>query len=300
MLDNVIDVTRYPVERVNKARLGNRRIGLGVMGLADYLLQAGIPYNTEEGRKAGEELMACIHQTAEQMSEKLALEKGVFPNWPKSVFALMEDTPPRRNVALTTVAPTGTIGMMFNVSGGVEPYFALGYNYQNILGGDVQLMYVNKHLRTALEKEGIYSDDLMARIIKKGSLQGIEEIPAGIRQTFVTSMDITADEHILMQAALQRHCDNAISKTINYPNSATENDCALGFITAWKNKCKGCTVYRDGSRFKQVLNLNNSESDSETTSVDDDSGCPDCPNRLIRSEGCLNCSFCGYSACDRP
>jgi ribonucleoside-diphosphate reductase alpha chain len=144
-----------------------------------------------------------------------------------------------------------------------QPYFALAYYYKGILGGDVQLSYVNKHLQRALEDRGIYSPELMDKIIKKGSLQRVREVPKDIRDIFVTSMDITAEDHILMQAAMQRFCENAISKTINFPNKATHNDVFLGYLTAWKMGCKGCTVYRDGSRFLQVLNLNDDDNGEE-------------------------------------
>jgi ribonucleoside-diphosphate reductase alpha chain len=256
MLDNVIDLSDFPVERVNTVFRGNRRVGLGIMGFADMLYQLNIGYATPEGRKVAEDVMAFIQKSGHEMSVELGDRKGVFPNWGKSVFAPLGIL--RRNAAITNVPPTGTISMMFDCSGGVEPYFALAYYYKGILGG-MQLSYVNKHLRRALESRGLYSQELMDRICKAGSVQGIPELPEDLRRTFVTSMDITAEEHILMQGAFQKHCDNAISKTINFPNSATREDILCGYITAWKAGCKGCTVYRDGSRFEQVLNLNNTQ-----------------------------------------
>ncbi|MCC6639056.1 hypothetical protein IT409_00690 [Candidatus Falkowbacteria bacterium] len=239
-----------------------------------------------------------------------------------------------RNAALTNIAPTGTISMMFDISGGVEPYFALAYHYKNVLGGDVQLTYVNKHLKSALEEAGIYSEQLMDRIIKEGTLQNIPEIPADIKRIYVTSMDISAQDHIRMQAAFQRHCDNAISKTVNFAYSATKDDVMQGYIMAWQMGCKGCTVYRDGSRTEQVLNLNSTPKDQEIPK-DPNAGhsaeesnvggvqvptlglanapvahkalgkkeviasgkCPDCGENIHISEGCYTCVACGSSAC---
>ncbi len=168
-----------------------------------------------------------------------------------------------RNAALTNIAPTGTISMMFDVSGGVEPYFALAYYYKGILGGDTQLSYVNKWLKKALVERGIYSEELMGKIIKEGTLQNLDEIPEDMKRTFVTSMDISSEQHTRMQAAFQKYCDNAISKTINFPNSATKEDVLQGYIFAWQLGCKGCTVYRDGSRELQVLNLEKTKDQKE-------------------------------------
>jgi len=239
------------------------------MGFADMLYQLGIGYATYEGRKVAEEVMTCINQAGHNMSCKLAEEKGVFPNWEKSIF--YQQGIKRRNVAITNVPPTGTISMMYDCSGGVEPYFALAYYYKNILGGNVQLSYVNKHLRTALESVGMYTPEIMDQIIKEGSVSKVTSLPEHVRKTFVTSMDISADDHILMQATFQKYCDNAISKTINFPNSATKDDILRGYIMAWEYGCKGCTVYRDGSRFEQVLNLNKDKEEKVNESTKESS-----------------------------
>jgi ribonucleoside-diphosphate reductase alpha chain len=288
------------------------------------LYKMGVGYNTVEGREIARVVQNCIGTAAENESRRLAKSKGVFPNWNKSVFAATSDL--RRNAALTNIPPTGTIAMMFDVSGGVEPYFALAYYYKNILGGEVQLQYVNKHLKAALIKSGVYSDALLAEIIKCGSLQKIDGIPEHIRKTFVTSMDISAEDHIRMQATFQARCDNAISKvrftryrcqpihpkTINFPNSATREDITKGYITAWEQGCKGCTVYRDGSRMEQVLNLNDSKSPSVQESSSGDAGktyklaappaspsaCASCAVEMRRTEGCLECPSCGISKCE--
>lgn len=254
MLDNVIDSYGFAVERVQKTAQGNRRLGLGVMGFADLLYQLRIGYNTPEGFAMAERVMSIIQEESHATSRRLAEEKGVFPNWHLSIFA--EQGVKMRNAALTTVAPTGTISMMFDASGGVEPFFALAYHYKGILGGKVQLHYVNKYLQQELKNRGLYSDDLINRIIKDGSLQHIAEIPEDMKRVYVTAMDIKAEDHIRMQASFQKFVDNSISKTCNFPNSATHEDVMQGYILGWKLGCKGMTVYRDGSREIQVLNLN--------------------------------------------
>ncbi len=257
MLDNVVDISDFPAERVNSVARANRRVGLGIMGFADMLYLLGVPYNSQEGRKVAEDVMRTIQETSHRTSQDLAKEKGVFPNWEKSIYHLQGVK--MRNAALTNIAPTGTISMLFDVSGGVEPYFALAYHYKGILGGDVELSYVNKHLERALKERGIFSEELMNTIIEKGSLQDIPEIPDDIKKIFVVAMDISSEDHTRMQAAFQKHLDNSISKTINFKNDATKEDVLQGYLLAWELRCKGCTVYRDGSREVQILNLNNSK-----------------------------------------
>lgn len=325
MLDNVVDISDFPVQRVAETARNNRRVGLGIMGFADMLFKMRVGYNTPEGRDVARLVMRTIQEAAEQASEDLGRQKGVFANWDKSVFA--ERGVVRRNAALTNIAPTGTIAMMFDASGGVEPYFALAYNYQNVLGGNVELRYFNKHLREALLEVNCYTPEILDEIAKKGTLQHIEAIPDSVKRVFVTSMDISAEDHIAMQSAMQETCDNAISKTINFPNSATREEILQGYLAAWKGGCKGCTVYRDGSRDLQVLNLNDSDSlaaDEKETSkkggLKDSIGstltsflsssalalkkpkstsCPDCSQPLLFQEGCSSCHSCGYSACSR-
>lgn len=302
MLDNVIDVSQYPIPRLETTRIANRRIGLGVMGFADMLLKLGVGYDTEAGIAVARNAMSVVNEIAHATSEDLARDKGVFPNWGKSVYAAQGR--PQRNAAVTTVAPTGTIAMMFNVSGGLEPYFALAYHYSNILGGAVKLQYVNKHLRAALAAAGADTPEVMAQVVARGSVAGVAEVPEELRRVFVTAMDVSAEAHVRMQAAFQAHCDNSISKTINFPHAASLEDCARGYHMAWTLGCKGCTVYRDGSRVLQVLNLNaDAPADEGGASSSEElaSGprCPNCDWALTRSEGCNLCVACGYSACER-
>lgn len=263
MLDNVVDVSDFPAERVNTTAKANRRLGLGIMGFADMLLKLRIPYNSPEGRQVAEEVMSTIQEESHKMSQKLAEEKNVFPNYHLSVYK--DRGVKMRNAALTTIAPTGTIAMFFDVSGGVEPYFALAYHYKGILGGKTELQYVNKHLQEVLEERGIFSEELMEKIIEKGSLQDIQEIPEDIKRAFVVAMDISSEDHTRMQAAFQRHIDNSISKTINFPENATKEEVLNGYLLAWELRCKGCTVYRDKSRAFQVLNLNDKKKSQKET-----------------------------------
>lgn len=261
MLDNVIDSYDFSVERVQQTSLGNRRIGLGVMGFGDLLYQLRIGYNSPEGFAMAERVMGIIQEESHKTSNKLAEEKGVFPNWHLSIFA--DRGIKMRNAALTTVAPTGTISMMFDASGGIEPFFALAYHKSNILDGKMKLNYVNKYLEEELKVRGLYKDEIINQIAKDGSIQNIAAIPEDMKRVYVTAMDIKAEDHIRMQAAFQKHVDNSISKTCNFPNSATHEDVMQGYLLGWKLRCKGLTVYRDGSREVQILNLHKDSKDKK-------------------------------------
>lgn len=261
ILDNVIDLSDFPVEKVNSTFRNNRRVGLGIMGFADMLYQLRIPYNSEEGFETARKVMKLVNDTAHAYSNKLALEKGCFPNWDLSIFGTKGSKVKMRNSALTTIAPTGSISMLLDCSSGVEPFFALSY-YKEVMSGQ-KLVYINPYLETELKKLDLYRDDIIQEIEKTGSIQQIEEIPAETRRVFVTAMDISADDHIRMQAAFQENVDNSISKTVNFPYTATREDVRQGYIMAWQLKLKGCTVYRDGSRQEQVLNLHAEQSRSE-------------------------------------
>ncbi len=262
MLDNVIDSYGFAVDRVQQTATGNRRIGLGVMGFADLLYQLHIGYGTQEGFAMAERVMGIIQDESHKTSQVLADEKGVFANYDKSIYARQGIK--MRNAALTTVAPTGTIAMMLDASGGVEPFFALAYHYKGILGGHVNLHYVNKYLEKELKERGLYSPELIERVIEEGSLRNIDGIPEDIKRVYVTAMDIAAEHHIRMQASFQKHVDNSISKTCNFPYDATHDDVRAGYLLGWRLGCKGLTVYRDGSREVQVLNLNKKKEEVQT------------------------------------
>jgi ribonucleoside-diphosphate reductase alpha chain len=223
-----------------------------------------LPYNSPEGREAATAAMRTIQQTAIDESVKLGAEKGNFANFEKSVW--FGKVPTMRNGSLTNVAPTGSTALLLDVSSGVEPYFALAYRRGNCLAGKMK-PFVNKHLSRALAEAGCLNDEVMDQILETGTLQHVDGIPEEIRRVYVTSLDITAEDHITMQSCVQRQCCNAISKTVNFPNNATEEMVRAGFIEGWKAKCKGLTVYRNGSREFQVLETNAKKDEPVATFV---------------------------------
>ena len=264
LLDNVVDLTEFPVKRVQDMFTGNRRIGLGIMGLADLLFKLNLPYNSPEGRETSQNVMKCIQDSAIDESMNLGKEKGNFPNFESSIWK--EKTQYMRNASLTNVAPTGSTSMLLDVSSGVEPYFALAYRRGNCLAGKME-PFVNKHLKAALEKVNCYNDQIMDQILETGTLQNVNGIPEELKKVYVTSLDILAEDHIKMQSAVQKYCCNAISKTINFKKEATEDDVRMGFIEGWKSGCKGLTVYRNGSREFQVLETNAKKDEPVATFV---------------------------------
>lgn len=249
-LDNVIDVNKYPIEQIDKVTKLTRKVGLGVMGFADLLMLLGLAYNSQEGVETGERVMQFINERAKAASRRLAEQRGPFPLFGESIY---KDEAPIRNATVTTIAPTGTLSIIAGVSGGVEPLFAYAF-IRNVMDGD-ELIEVNPILRRELERRGLYSEALLRKVIEQGSLQHIDEIPADIKRVFVCAHDVAPQWHIRMQAAFQRHTDNAVSKTVNFPNGATREEVSQVYILAYQMGCKGVTIYRDGSRDSQVLNI---------------------------------------------
>ena len=262
--------------QIDKMTRGTRKIGLGVMGWADLLLILGIPYNSGTAERLAEEIMGFIDFESKQESEKIAAVKGVFPYYDKSIYK--ETGRKIRNATTTTIAPTGTLSIIAGVSSGIEPLFAISF-IKNVMDG-TELLEVNPHFRKAAEEEGFYSEELMKTIAKEGSLHGITEIPEEIKDIFVTSHDIIPEWHVKMQAAFQNHTDNAVSKTVNLRNEATADDVAEVFQLAYRTGCKGVTIYRDGSRDMQVLNIgsvNGKEKDEKKEAYPScNSACEDC------------------------
>ena len=249
-LDNVIDVNKYPIEQIEQTTKLTRKIGLGVMGWADSLLMMRIPYNSTEAIELGEQLMQFIAEKGRQESQVLAEARGTFPLFNESILPQEQ---PQRNGTITTIAPTGTLSIIAECSSGVEPIF--GYVFiRNIMDG-TEMLEVNPVLKNELEKRGLYSEALMRRIAKEGSIAHLEEIPEDLRRVFVSSHDISPEDHIRMQAAFQKYTDNAVSKTVNFSHEATIDDVAEVYKLAFRLGCKGVTIYRDGSRDEQVLNL---------------------------------------------
>jgi len=249
-LDNTIDVNVFPLEKIRMITLGNRKIGLGVMGFADMLIYLGIPYDTEEAVRKAEEIMSFIAAESAGISAQLAKERGAFSNFAQSTYAAA-DQPPLRNATTTTIAPTGTISIIAGCSSGIEPLFAIAFT-RNVMNHDL-LRDINP-VFLELAKEYNFADpQILAEIGQKGIASNVEGIPAKIRRSFVTAHEIAPEWHIRIQAAFQKFTHNAVSKTINYPHDATREDVGEGFRLAYKYGCKGLTVYRDGSRAEQVL-----------------------------------------------
>jgi len=249
-LDDVIEVNDYPLAQIGELARGNRKVGLGVMGWADILIRLGLGYDSEEAVALGEKVMGFIDAEAKSASRKLALERGAFPNYAGSVY----DTPegvPIRNATVTTIAPTGTLSIIANCSSGVEPLFAVSY-VRTVMDND-RLVEVNPLFEEIAVKRGFYSRELMALIADHGSVRGIDDVPDDIQMAFVTAHDIAPEWHIRMQAAFQRHTDNAVSKTVNFDNDATPDDVRRVYDLAYELGVKGVTIYRDGSKEGQVL-----------------------------------------------
>ena len=249
-LDNVIDASRFPLDSITETVRKNRKIGLGVMGFADLLYQLEMAYDSQQGLELGERIMAFIQEEGHKASAQLAVERGAFPAYATSVYA-KKKLGPYRNATVTTIAPTGTLSIIAGCSSGVEPLFALCFT-RNILDGE-RLVEVNPHFEAALADAGLFSHELMDAVVAKGSIQEMDYLPAKLRKVFVTAMDIAPVWHLRMQAAFQRHTDNAVSKTVNLTNSATEQDIFDIYWLAYQEGCKGVTVYRDGCKSIQVL-----------------------------------------------
>ena len=269
-LDNVIDMSKFPLPEIDEMVNSNRKIGLGVMGWADLLFLLRIPYNSDKAINLAEQVMEFVDYHSKIRSIELAEEKGAFKNFKGSIYEtkklIREDLKMDwkelnkmiakkgiRNATTTTIAPTGTISMICNTSGGVEPQFSLVY-VKNVMDGN-KLLYVNPHFEKAIKDAGIYSKALMEKVAEKGSVAHINEIPKEIRKVYVTSHDISPKWHIRMQSAFQKYVDNAVSKTINFTKEATKEEIKMAYELAYELGCKGVTVYRDGSRENQVLNV---------------------------------------------
>ncbi|TBR15498.1 vitamin B12-dependent ribonucleotide reductase, partial [bacterium] len=261
-LDNLIDVNKFPLPEIEKATKATRKIGLGVMGWAGLLIRLGISYNSEEAVSLAEKVMSFILDVATEKSKELAKEKGVFPTFKGSIYDKKTDPLRLRNATLTTIAPTGTISIIASpCSSGIEPLFAIVY-YRNVMDND-KLVEVDSLFEEIALQRGFYSRELMEKIAETGTIHNIKEIPEDVRNVFVTAHDISPEWHVKMQAAFQKYVHNAVSKTINFSHEATVDDVRKAYVTAYKADCKGITIYRDGSREEQVLNISRKEKKEE-------------------------------------
>jgi ribonucleoside-diphosphate reductase alpha chain len=251
-LDDTIDMSKYPLEKIRKMVDGNRKIGLGVMGWADLLVMLGIPYDSEEALELGSRIMGFIQDESKEASKELVGERGEFPNFAGSVY----DTPEGykiRNATTTTIAPTGTLSIIADCSSGIEPLFGISF-VKNVMDND-RLVEVNKYFRKIAEEEGFYSKELMEEIASQGNLKDIEEVPSVYRRIFKTAHEVTPKWHVRTQAVFQKFVDNAVSKTVNFGSSATVQEVEDVYKLAYRLGCKGITIFRDGSRGMQVLEV---------------------------------------------
>jgi ribonucleoside-diphosphate reductase alpha chain len=276
-LNDVIDCGKYPLPEIQEQVSLTRKIGLGIMGWADLLASKMIPYDSPKARHLADSLSRQIHEIAHDESVMLAIKNNKY----------IETTEGKRyNGTLLTIAPTGTISMIADVSSSIEPYFALCYT-KNVMDGH-SLKYINPILQSTLEKEGLWCSEVKAQIAKTGSIQNIDTIPQSIKDVFKTANEISVGGHVKMQAAFQKNIDNSISKSINLPNSATVEDVLHAYGLAYNLGVKGITVYRDGSRNNQVLTSPKSRIER----------CPECSSKEISHEsGCVACRNCGWSKC---
>src|SRR5438874_12696407 len=252
-LDDVIEMNPYPLPQIDETVKSNRRIGLGIMGWADLLFLLGISYDGQEAIDLADRLMSFVKDKSHDQCARLAEERGPFPDWSKSIY---KDVRPMRNSTVTTIAPTGTISMIAGCSSGIEPIFALAFEHRvKQPDGERVLTFVNETFERIAKEQGFYSDALMREIAKRGSLHGIPGVPEHAARIFKTSHEIDHEWHVRHQAAFQRYTDNGVSKTINLPNGASDEDVARAYMLAWELGCLGITVFRDGCKGEQVLNV---------------------------------------------
>jgi ribonucleoside-diphosphate reductase alpha chain len=312
-LDNMIEVNTYQFPEIeNIVKHGNRKIGLGVMGFAHLLYKLGVPYDSNEGVRLAERVAKFIKKNAEEASFDLAKTRGVFPNWDISYFAGTAER--YRNATLLTIAPTGTISLLANCSSGIEPVFALVLVRKTFFEDDREnrptktQIWVDPVFEEISKREGFYSRKLMERVAEGTPLAEIDVVPRRWRRVFVTSHEIAPKWHIKIQAVWQKYCDNAVSKTINFSNQATVNDVKEAYLTAWKLKCKGITIYRDGSKEHQVLSAHKggrqaAAADKKGASPKHSSwrsggaSCPECGAGMVFEDGCAHCKDCGFEYC---
>jgi len=259
-LDDVIDVNRFPLPQISEKTRASRKIGLGVMGFADMLIQLGIPYDSEQALSVAEDIAHFISEEADKASGELAEGRGVFPAFEGSIYDV-PGGPRLRNASRTTIAPTGSLSIIANCSSGIEPIFALTY-VRRILDNE-EFVEVNPYFERAAKKEGFYSEELMKGLAQGERLKDMPNVPEKARELFVTAYDITPEWHVAMQAAFQRFTDSAVSKTVNFASSATPEDVAKVYMLAYRQRLKGITIYRDGSRKAQVLSVGRRETQDE-------------------------------------
>ncbi len=308
-LDNMIETNYYVLTETEKmVKYGNRKIGLGLIGFGETLFKLGVSYDSQEAVRIADKVAKFIKLKAEESSLALAKIRGVFPNWDISTYKGTAEK--YRNCTMITIAPTGTVSMIGDTTSGIEPSFALVYERHSFYNEDSKnrstkkLYYIDRTFEGALNEKGINFKGLLEKVaLNHGSVQGLEEIPVDVRKVFVTTHDIHYQWHVKIQAAFQKYTDNAVSKTVNFANSASVTDIEEAYMLAWRLGCKGITIYRDGSKDDQVLNAGVSEGRKDkavaktTASNDSEKECPECGGLLEFEGGCVSCKECGWSKC---
>ncbi|MBN1331841.1 adenosylcobalamin-dependent ribonucleoside-diphosphate reductase [Candidatus Dojkabacteria bacterium] len=305
-MDNVIEASWFPVKEQTKNIRSFRRLGIGIVGWAEILVDLGLPYNDPRAFKLAEKVSKTIADACHDESMKIGKEKGPFPYVKYSKWAGKKDQP--RNVAVNTLPPSSGNAVIFGTSFSIEPFFALAF-YQNVLGG-VRIRNVNDKLEQKLKEEGIVVENLFDRIFENhGSIQNMKEIPEKIRKLFLTAHELDWQDHLKIQAAWQKYVDNAITKTINMPSSATVDDVEKAYMMAWEMGCKGITIYRDQSKLDQVIEFGDQKKkksvleklvkkqEKSMRQLRPGDDCPKCGSRLVSSEGCIKCLSCNFSLC---
>ncbi len=336
-LDDVITVNNYPLPKIAEMVQNNRKIGLGVMGWADMLMKLEIPYNSEEGTKLAAQVMEFIDYHSKVEAIELAKLRGSFHNFKGSIYDNQKFLQTKyagksagmitdemwaeldseiekygiRNATTTCIAPTGTISMIASASGGIEPLFGLVF-MRNVMDG-TEMLEVNPIFKAYAEKHGFYTDAIMRQISEDGTIAHVEGIDEKSKNIFATAHDVSPYWHVKMQAAFQLHTDNAVSKTVNFVESATRKDIEDTYVLAYENNLKGITVYRNNCRQFQPMNLTKKKEEpkveeqakTEESSVEEYNPtgeiktvtCPECGNKIQMAEGCFICPNCGYSGC---
>jgi len=292
-LDNTIEMSRYPLEQIDRIVKANRKIGLGVMGWADMLIDLAVPYDSDRALALARELMAFIEEQSHRASADLALTRGNFPNYDQSIFAARGK--PMRNATVTTIAPTGTLSILAGCSAGIEPIYSVVFE-RHVLGEE-RLLEVQPSFQRIARDRGFYSEELMQRLVSEPPAR-LREIPDDVRRLFATAHTVAPKWHVRMQAAFQEETDNAVSKTVNLPYQAGVPDVDRIYRLAAALGCKGITVYRDASRAAQVLVRSNGRPMVCRECVMNIGDiCPECGHQIVRESGCPVCPECGYTKC---
>ena len=278
-LNDVINASVYPLPQIADMVHSTRKIGVGVMGWADMLAQLHVPYDSPEAISLAKDVMSTIQDVTHMTSEEMAKTYGPYPASGDGVLTY--------NATTTTIAPTGSISMIADCSSSIEPYFSLAYT-KTVMDGE-EFKYFNPYMKKALEDAGFWDEKVEKAVLKTGSIQDIAGIPQDIKDVYKTALEIGYEQHIKMQATFQQYVDNAVSKTINMKKDATVDDVENAYLLAYKSKCKGITVYRDGSRTGQVLEAGYKIKRDK---------CPECGSKLEHVEGCVKCASCGWGVCE--